>query len=158
MLKASVGALVLVALVSHAQAQQQWGATAPGAYQPRAEAPSDPRRMTNGRETRMPNVVITEGHIARLRAVLRLSPGQQQLWAPVEVALSDLARQQARGEAAGFVIRMTDRNSAISATANHLQRIKAIAMPLIQSLDDTRKRDAIAFGRHMGLMQLVAAF
>lgn len=118
MLKASVGALVLLSLVSHAQAQQQWGANAPGSYQPRAEAPSDPRRMTNGRETRMPNVVITEGHIARLRGVLRLSPAQQQLWAPVEVALSDLARQQARGEAAGFVARITDRNSAISATAN----------------------------------------
>jgi len=158
MLKASLGALVLMSLVSHAQAQQQWGATAPGSYQPRAEAPSDPRRMMTGRETRMPNVVITDGHIARLRAILRLSPAQQQLWAPVEVALSDLARQQARGEAAGFVTRITDRNSAISATANHLQRIKSIAMPLIQSLDETQKRDAIAFGRHMGLMQLVAAF
>jgi hypothetical protein len=62
--------------------------------------------------------------------------------------LSDLARAQARG----------DRNASMATTTMHLRRIKAIAMPLINSLDDNQKRDAIAFGRHMGLAQLVAAF
>ena len=46
----------------------------------------------------------------------------------------------------------------MATTTMHLRRIKAIAMPLINSLDDNQKRDAIAFGRHMGLAQLVAAF
>jgi zinc resistance-associated protein len=118
---------------------------------------ADTRYRANNREHRILNI-ITEEHITRLRAVLRLTPAQQQLWLPVEVALSELARQQARGQAAGFIARITDRGAAIAATAHHLARIRAIAMPLIQSLDETQKRDAIAFGRSMGLMQLVAAF
>jgi len=46
----------------------------------------------------------------------------------------------------------------VAATTMHLRRIKAIAMPLIASLDENQKREAIAFGRNMGLQQLVAAF
>lgn len=99
--------------------------------------------------------IITPSHITRLRATLRLTPAQQAYWAPVEVALSELARQQARGEAAGFASRFTDRSAITEA---HLRRIKAIAMPLIYSLDDNQKRDAVAFGRAMGLQHLVAAF
>ena len=43
-------------------------------------------------------------------------------------------------------------------TATQLRRLKAVAMPLIQSLDDNQKRDAIIFARNLGLQQLVAAF
>ena len=127
---------------------QQWGAAAPGSstvvIPPRAEASADPRRAVP-RDTARPQVaaepILTEGHIARLRAILRLTPVQQPHWLPVEVALSDLARHQARGATA-------------AATTMHLRRIKAIAMPLIMTLDDNQKREAIAFGRMMGFQQL----
>jgi hypothetical protein len=141
-------AALLVGLVSQAGAQH-WGAGAPVVVAPpRAEASADPRRAAP-RENIRPQVaadpILTEGHIARLRSILRLTPGQQSYWLPVEVALSDLARHQARGATA-------------AATTMHLRRIRAIAMPLIMTLDDNQKREAIAFGRMMGFQQLVAAF
>ena len=89
---------------------------------------------------------------------MKLTPAQQPHWTPVEAALSELARQQAKGEAAGFSHKYTDRSSAIAATATQLRRLKAIAMPLIKSLDDSQKRDAITFARNLGFQQLVAAF
>jgi hypothetical protein len=154
-------------MVSLASAQQQWGAGAPAgapviSVPPGVEASADPRRTPSVRERGRADVaidaIITESHIVRLRAALRLTPSQQSHWAPVEAALSELARQQARGEAAGFTYKLTDRTSAIAATAMQLRRLRTIAMPLINSLNDTQKRDAIAFARNMGLQQLVAAF
>ena len=106
-----------------------------------ASSPSRTHRAASLRSSRF----FTVGHIARLRAILKLTPAQQPHWLPVEVALSDLARQQARG-------------LSIAATTMHLRRIKSIAMPLIMTLDDNQKRDAIAFSRTMGFQQLVAAF
>ena len=170
MLKATLSVMTfLVGLVSQAGAQQ-WGASAPAAA-PRAEAsahsrsepspshaPREVPRSETPRAAAAADAIITESHIARLRAALRLTPAQHAHWAPVEAALSELARQQARGEAAGFTAKLTDRSSAVAATTTHLRRIKAIALPLIHSLDDNQKRDAIAFGRNMGLQQLVAAF
>jgi zinc resistance-associated protein len=158
MLRATFSALVLVTAVVSA-ADAQWGATSAPS---RAEASADPRRAPASREQARAeapaDIIITESHIARLRAALKLTPSQQPHWAPVEAALSELARQQARGEAAGFTYKLTDRTSAIAATAMQLRRLRAIAMPLITSLDDSQKRDAIAFARNMGFQQLVAAF
>jgi hypothetical protein len=147
MLKATLcAAALLMGLVSKADAQQ-WGAGTV-VVPPRAEASADPRRAAP-RDTARPQVaaepILTEGHIARLRAILRLTPSQQPHWLPVEVALSDLARQQARG-------------ITVAGTTMHLRRIKSIAMPLIMILDDNQKRDAIVFSRAMGFQQLVASF
>jgi hypothetical protein len=163
MLKAILGAMALLAgMISLAHAQQQWGASSAPVIvvPPRVEASADPRRSPAIREQARAaaDAIITESHIARLRATLRLTPSQQPYWAPVEAALSQLARQQARGEAAGLSYRLTDRSSAVATTATQLRRLKAIAMPLINSLDDSQKRDAIAFARNMGFQQLVAAF
>jgi hypothetical protein len=143
--------MALLSLASPAAAQQ-WGAGAavasPVVVPPRVEASADPRRsMHSGPQMVRPSgePVLTPGHIAYLRALLKLSAAQQPYWQPVEVALSELARLQARG-------------ATVATTTMQIRRIKAIAMPLIQSLDDNQKRDAIAFGRNMGFQQLVAAF
>ncbi len=161
MFKAAVSAAVVlsIGMVSPASAQQQWGAAASSAAA--AEASADPRRSPPPRDrtkAELIEAVVTEGHIARLRAALRLTPAQLPYWAPVESALNDLARQQARGEAAGSSAKFSDRSAAIAATATQLRRLKAIAMPLIQTLDDNQKREAIAFARQLGFQQLVAAF
>lgn len=157
MLKASLGAAALMtALVSLACAQQ-WGAVSSN-----AEASADLRRAPSMRERTRVDVqvdaIITESHITRLRVALKLTPAQRPHWVPVEAALSELARQQARGEAAGFSHKFTDRGSAVALTAAQLRRLKVIAMPLIKTLDDNQKREAIAFARHIGFQQLVAAF
>ena len=159
---AAVGVLALTTgMISLASAQHQWGASAPSASTsapPRVEAAVDPRRTAPRERSAASDSVITESHIARLRATLRLTSAQQAHWLPVEVALSELARQQARGEAAGFSQKFTDRGASLNATMTQLRRIKSIALPLIKSLDENQKRDAISFARNMGFQQLVAAF
>lgn len=163
MLKLTLAAVALATgLVSPVYAQQ-WGAGAPAAAAPsRVEASATPQRTPSARESTRAHAaadaVITETHITRLRATLKLTPAQQSLWGPVEVALSELARQQASGKAAGFTQKFSDRGSATAATATQLRRLKAIAMPLIQSLDEGQKRNAISFARNLGFQQLVAAF
>ena len=167
MLKATLNVLTfLLGLVSQAGAQQWGAAGAPAASSSRTEASAHSRSGHSpshaAREApsaaAAADAVITEGLIARLRAALKLTPAQHAHWVPVEAALSELARQQARGEAAGFTAKLTDRSSAIAATTTQLRRIKAIALPLINSLDENQKREALAFGRNLGLQQLVAAF
>jgi hypothetical protein len=160
MWKAASSAAALVWIAIAPADAQQWGATTPGSA-PASSAPA--RNMTNATARELANAhaahsIITETHIVRLRATLKLTAAQLPYWAPVEVALYELARQQARGEAAGFNARYTGYSSAVALTEAHLRRLKAIAMPLIYSLDDNQKRDAIAFGRNMGLHQLVASF
>lgn len=160
MFKAAVSAAVVlsIGLFSPASAQQQWGAASSASA---SEASADPRRALPSRDrakAELIEAVVTEGHIARLRAALRLTPAQLPYWAPVESALNELVRQQARGEAAGASAKFSDRSAAIAATATQLRRLKAIAMPLIQTLDDNQKREAIAFARQLGFQQLVAAF
>ncbi len=162
MLKIILGAAALLAGMALPGRAQQWGASASTPVPSRAEAAAAsaraPAASDRPRAEAPADVVITESHIARLRATLKLSPAQLAYWAPVEAALSQLARQQARGEAAGFSQRFTDRSAAVAMTATQLRRLKAVAMPLIQSLDDNQKRDAIIFARNLGLQQLVAAF
>lgn len=160
-LAAKVVVVLATGMSTHANAQQPWGATAPAAASiSRAEVTTDdPRASSGGERVKAETVqaVITESHIARLRAALKLTPAQQVHWVPVEAALSELARRQARG-AAGAAHKLTDRSSALAATAMQLRRLKAVAMPLIQTLDDNQKREAIAFARTLGFQQLVAAF
>ncbi len=161
-LTATVAVVLVTGMGAQADAQQQWGATAPGAAAiSRAEVTDvDPRHAT-GRDTVRPGAVqgvITEAHIARLRAALKLTPAQHRHWVPVEAALSELARRQARGGSAGLGSKFADRSSAMAATTNQLRRLKAVAMPLIYTLDDNQKREAIAFARTLGFQQLVAAF
>ena len=49
-------------------------------------------------------------NIARIKSVLKLTPAQEQHWAPVEAALRDLARkQQAQTEPTSLVRRISNR-------------------------------------------------
>src|SRR5690242_14821391 len=49
-------------------------------------------------------------NIARIKSVLKLTAAQEPYWAPVEAALRDLARQQARSESPdGLVHRISHR-------------------------------------------------
>ena len=59
-------------------------------------------------------VVITEGHIARLRSALRLTSEQMQHWHPVEAALRAAIRNGSRG----------DETSNDGANEGFVQRVK----------------------------------
>lgn len=103
--------------------------------------------------------VISESHIARLRASLSLKPEQQKYWGPVESALRALARQQSReASGGGFVSRMSERASSVAGTAVQLRRLASVAAPLIRVLDDNQKQRAMSFAHSSGFGHLAAAF
>jgi len=103
--------------------------------------------------------VITPAHIARLKAMLNLTPVQERYWPPVEAALHQFARQQAREDAAaaGFVQRLRDHAASASAQTLGLKRVVAAAMPLIRALDEEQKRDALRLARALGFASLASA-
>ncbi len=128
MLRLILGAAVITAAVSSASAQQ-WASADRGQFAaPSRSASSEP--------------VITHGQIARLKATLKLKSEQLSHWAAVENALHDIARNR----------------SAVSDMANKLRRLKAVAGPLLRTLDDSQRSQAIAFAHSIGYGQLAASF
>jgi hypothetical protein len=89
-------------------------------------------------------LVVTDGHIAQLKAVLNLTAQQERYWSPVEATLRDIARRQ----------------GATAATLDYgsVRRLIASAMPLFRRLDSEQKRDAIALARSLGISSLASAF
>jgi hypothetical protein len=86
--------------------------------------------------------VVTMAHIARLKNVLKLTAIQASHWPAVEAALRHIARQQAQSQ---------ELDSA------SVQRLMFAAMPLIQSLDEGQKRQAVSVARSMGFAQVASA-
>ena len=104
-------------------------------------------------------VVVTDAHIARIRAALRLTPAQQPYWPPVEAALRNVVLPPAPARPAGGLLQEI-RNNAGAAYAGMatLKRLAAIATPLIRRLDPSQKRDAVQAARSMGFGHLARAF
>jgi zinc resistance-associated protein len=99
-------------------------------------------------------IVVTEAQIAQFKAMLKLTPAQAKYWAPVEATLRDLARRQAQqSENVGFVQRL----KTITLNAAGMRRLSSAALPLIKSLDEDQKRDAMEVARAMGF-KLASAF
>jgi len=104
-------------------------------------------------------IVVKHFHIERLRSALNLTPEQRPYWAPVEAALRDMARQSREmASADGFMQRMNDRARSVASDAMRLRRLAAAARPLIKTLDEQQKREAMMLARHYGFDRLVAAF
>jgi hypothetical protein len=130
---ALVGAIALtVGMMPFASAQSQVSTF--GSYE--ALAPSVPR--------------ITEANIARLKSALNLAPHQLAHWGPVEHALRALAKEQRDATALDEL--------AAAGMLGKIRRLAALAAPLIHSLDETQRRDAMIMVRRMGYESLVATF
>ena len=96
--------------------------------------------------------------VGRIRSTLRLTSQQEPLWAPVEVALRPIARQQqAQAEQAGFIRRIGNRVVQIVLTSAAVERLAVAARPLIAALDDEQKRAASGLAQEMGLGAVVVA-
>lgn len=106
------------------------------------------------RSGREGGAIVTEGHIARLKAVLKLTPAQQQYWPAVESALRSFARRQQHGGSDGMVRRA----AAAAGDANDARRLVSVARPLVNSLDDKQKQDAMTLAQSLGLGHLASAF
>lgn len=98
---------------------------------------------------------FADARIAAVKAGLRLTPDQEKLWPPVELAVRDFvklridranARMQARqnGEAAAAkpdpMVRLSERADRMAATASALKKIADAADPLYKTLDEGQKR------------------
>jgi hypothetical protein len=100
--------------------------------------------------------VLTEAHIARLKSVLNLNAVQARYWPAVEAALREFMHRQAyavRGSG-GFL----QFAGAYSYHAASLGRVMAAARPLIQTLDNEQKREAVNLARAIGLSAIPVSF
>ena len=97
-------------------------------------------------------------NIARIKSVLKLTAAQEPYWAPVEAALRDLARQQARAELSdGLVHRISHRVVSVVLSSTAVQRLAVAARPLLAKLDEDQMRAAHSLAAEMGLGPVVAA-
>ncbi len=102
------------------------------------------------------DVVVTEGHIARLRSALRLNSTQEPHWRVVESTLRSIIRGSQRREGAGegLVQRVRARASGYVVQVAALQQLASVAQPLIASLDEGQRRSGMAAMRAMGVSAL----
>ncbi|GIK79451.1 MAG: hypothetical protein M5U33_05085 [Pseudorhodoplanes sp.] len=101
-----------------------------------------------------------DSKIARAKATLRLTPEQERHWPRVEAALREIARRKANAEeaGAGFMSRIGARASELALSASSIKRLVSAAQPLIKTLDDGQRRDAIHLARAMGLGSVAQHF
>ena len=103
-----------------------------------------------------------EAGIARFKAALRLKPEQQRHWPRVEAALRSMANDGDKVEVAdaqpGFIRRTVNRAGELAMNASSMRRLVSAAQPLVKSLDQEQKREAITLARSMGFGQLAARF
>ncbi len=95
-------------------------------------------------------VVLTRAQISHIKAKLQLTPEQAQYWRPVENALRQMAGSSAHGVAMA--------SQPIVLDQARVQRLAALAMPLLMTLREDQRRQASALARSMGLGASLAAF
>jgi hypothetical protein len=99
--------------------------------------------------TTQSHVILSSSAIARIKAALRLTREQEQYWPPVEAALRAITGHAAQGAVAPQPLVLDQAK---------MQRLAAVAGPLLMRLDDEQKRAAAAFARSVGLGPMLAAF
>ena len=110
-----------------------------------------PASATKFRPTIHVGAVLTDGQIHRMKAALKLTRLQEQYWPPIEAALREMKRELSHRSAAG-------EGRAAALDQAKVQRLASVAYPLLASLDEGQKRDAMALARAMGLGSLAASF
>ncbi|MBI0539652.1 hypothetical protein D9599_29555 [Roseomonas sp. KE2513] len=96
---------------------------------------------------------VLNGRLAAIRTVLELSPEQERLWPPVEMAIRDIVRgageRRARGTSAAAPAHFLDVLNGIAnaeeTRARELRRFVSAAKPLADSLTEAQRRRVPAF-------------
>ena len=96
-------------------------------------------------------------NIGRIKSALSLTPKQEAHWGPVEVALRNLYRRQARSEEGGLVSQYSHRAVSFVMTSAAIQKLAVAAKPLLVMLSDDQKRVAGSLAQEMGLGEVVMA-
>jgi len=103
-----------------------------------------------------------EAGIARFKAALRLTPAQEKHWPRVEAALRSAVGEGDRQQVAdasgdpGFFRRVGARATEMAMSAASMRRLVSAARPLVNSLDQEQKREAVTLARAMGFGSLAA--
>lgn len=121
-----------------------------------ATADELPGRAEWTRPVAQAGFVLTEAHIARLKSALNLTPMQARHWPAVEAALRNIVRLQAEARSARGFLDFRSRHQHEHALS--MSRLMAAAMPLIRTLDDGQKREALKLAQAMGLRGVPASF
>lgn len=95
--------------------------------------------------------------VVRIKSALRLTPGQEPYWPPVENALRNLARQQASSEPDGLMRRISRRVVSVVLNSAAVERLAAAARPLVGVLTQEQMRAASGLAQEMGLGPVVMA-
>ncbi|MGE3146060.1 MAG: hypothetical protein AB7K35_10770 [Pseudorhodoplanes sp.] len=110
-----------------------------------------------------PSVSFSEvsAKLAQAKAALRLTAEQERHWPRVEAILRDIVRKQSaaeEGSTGNAVYRLGARAADAVVSAAAIRRLISAAQPLIRSLDEGQKREAITMARAMGLGHVAASF
>ncbi len=101
-----------------------------------------------------------ESKIARAKAVLRLTPEQARHWPRVEAALREVAQRRSivQASAGGFIQDLGARAGDLAGNAASIKRLVSAAQPLLKTLDEDQRRNALQMARAMGLGSIAARF
>jgi hypothetical protein len=95
---------------------------------------------------------VLNARIAALKAVIDLTPDQEKLWPPVEVAIRDIAKSAAErlkkrtaAKPTGFLDVLDQVAAGEEARAKDLRTFVAAAKPLVATLNDEQKRRMPAY-------------
>ena len=118
-----------------------------------ASAPARKRPEENAQANAQASL-MTE--IAHFKAVLKLTPSQEQYWPPVDAVLREMAREQASAVVAASG-RGTGKPKLVIGD-EEMSRLASAAFPLLMTLNEDQKRDAMQFARAKGLDRVASAF
>jgi hypothetical protein len=120
----------------------------------KTQAANAPARRPTGRS----NSVLNDAQIASLKRRLNLTAEQERMWPAVEAALRKIVYTQtamnphARGAQSGGSTPYIDPTSA------EVRQLKAVAVPLMQRLNDEQKREVKMLAYVMGLESVASQF
>ena len=95
--------------------------------------------------------------VVRIKNALHLTPAQEPYWVPVEAALRELARRQARDANEGLMRRISQRVVQVALNSATIHRLAVAARPLVKTFDEQQMQIAHGLAQEMGLGPVVAA-
>lgn len=102
--------------------------------------------------------VMSYTHVARLKSALKLTAEQEHLWPAIERAFREISQAQEAVAPRSMVQAIKQRVASIGLNTLALRRLASAAHPLIRTLTDEQKQNALSFARSAGLASVAAAF
>jgi hypothetical protein len=98
-----------------------------------------------------PSALATmQAQIAQMKAALKLTREQEPYWPPVEALLRDIARQQAKLRPAAAPAGAHGKPIKMIIHDADMQRLTSVAFPLLMTLREEQRRDALRLAQAMG--------